>query len=55
MTVLALAVTGRGLVDPIEPVIRADDEGAPARPRGVRDAPRLRRPSVSASKRISTG
>ena len=27
MTVLALAVTGRGLVDPSEPVIRADDEG----------------------------
>ena len=27
MTVLALAVTGRGLVDPIEPVIRADDDG----------------------------
>ncbi len=27
MTVLALAVTGRGLVDPAEPVIRADDEG----------------------------
>jgi 4-amino-4-deoxychorismate lyase len=27
MTVLALAVTGRGLVDPVEPVIRADDEG----------------------------
>jgi 4-amino-4-deoxychorismate lyase len=25
--VLALAVTGRGLVDPTEPVIRADDEG----------------------------
>lgn len=27
MTILALAVTGRGLVDPTEPVIRADDEG----------------------------
>ena len=27
MTTLALAVTGRGLVDPTEPVIRADDEG----------------------------
>ena len=27
MTVLALAVTGRGLVDPMEPVIRADDDG----------------------------
>ncbi len=27
MTALALAVTGRGLVDPTEPVIRADDEG----------------------------
>jgi len=27
LTVLALAVTGRGLVDPTEPVIRADDEG----------------------------
>jgi 4-amino-4-deoxychorismate lyase len=27
VTVLALAVTGRGLVDPIEPVVRADDEG----------------------------
>ena len=27
LTVLALAVTGRGLVDPSEPVIRADDEG----------------------------
>jgi len=27
VTVLALAVTGRGLVDPTEPVIRADDEG----------------------------
>ena len=27
MSVLALAVTGRGLVDPSEPVIRADDEG----------------------------
>ena len=26
MTLLALAVTGRGLVDPDEPVIRADDE-----------------------------
>jgi 4-amino-4-deoxychorismate lyase len=26
LTVLALAVTGRGLVDPTEPVIRADDE-----------------------------
>lgn len=26
MTILALAVTGRGLVDPTEPVIRADDE-----------------------------
>ena len=26
MTVLALAVTGRGLVDPAEPVVRADDE-----------------------------
>jgi len=27
VSVLALAVTGRGLVDPSEPVIRADDEG----------------------------
>jgi len=27
VTVLALAVTGRGLVDPTEPVIRGDDEG----------------------------
>ena len=27
MNVLALAVTGRGLVDPTEPVIHADDEG----------------------------
>jgi 4-amino-4-deoxychorismate lyase len=27
VTVLALAVTGRGLVDPSEPIIRADDEG----------------------------
>jgi 4-amino-4-deoxychorismate lyase len=27
VTVLALAVTGRGLVDPTEPVVRADDEG----------------------------
>jgi branched-subunit amino acid aminotransferase/4-amino-4-deoxychorismate lyase len=27
VTVLALAVTGRGLVDPLEPVVRADDEG----------------------------
>ena len=27
MTILALAVTGRGLVDPAEPIIRADDEG----------------------------
>jgi 4-amino-4-deoxychorismate lyase len=27
MSVLALAVTGRGLVDPAEPVVRADDEG----------------------------
>jgi 4-amino-4-deoxychorismate lyase len=27
VTALALAVTGRGLVDPAEPVIRADDEG----------------------------
>jgi 4-amino-4-deoxychorismate lyase len=27
MTVLALAVTGRGIVDPTEPVVRADDEG----------------------------
>jgi 4-amino-4-deoxychorismate lyase len=27
MTVLALAVTGRGLVDPTEPIVRADDEG----------------------------
>jgi 4-amino-4-deoxychorismate lyase len=27
MRVLALAVTGRGLVDPTEPVVRADDEG----------------------------
>jgi 4-amino-4-deoxychorismate lyase len=27
VTVLALAVTGRGLVEPTEPVIRADDEG----------------------------
>ena len=27
VNVLALAVTGRGLVDPTEPVIRADDEG----------------------------
>jgi len=26
MSVLALAVTGRGLIDPAEPVIRADDE-----------------------------
>jgi 4-amino-4-deoxychorismate lyase len=26
MTLIALAVTGRGLVDPLEPVIRADDE-----------------------------
>ena len=26
MTLLALAVTGRGLVDPAEPVVRADDE-----------------------------
>lgn len=26
MTVLALAVTGRGIVDPTEPVVRADDE-----------------------------
>jgi len=26
VTILALAVTGRGLVDPTEPVIRADDE-----------------------------
>ncbi|MDH5332435.1 MAG: aminotransferase class IV [Thermoleophilia bacterium] len=27
MTVLAVAVSGRGLVDPAEPVLRADDEG----------------------------
>jgi 4-amino-4-deoxychorismate lyase len=27
VSVLALAVTGRGLVDPTEPVVRADDEG----------------------------
>ncbi|CAN5705318.1 aminodeoxychorismate lyase [soil metagenome] len=27
MSLLALAVSGRGLVDPVEPVIRADDEG----------------------------
>ncbi len=27
MSVLAVAVTGRGLVDPWEPVVRADDEG----------------------------
>ena len=27
MNVLALAVTGRGIVEPTEPVIRADDEG----------------------------
>jgi 4-amino-4-deoxychorismate lyase len=27
VSVLALAVTGRGIVDPSEPVIRADDEG----------------------------
>jgi 4-amino-4-deoxychorismate lyase len=27
VSVLALAVTGRGLVDPLEPVIHADDEG----------------------------
>ena len=27
MSVLALAVTGRGLVEPTDPVIRADDEG----------------------------
>jgi 4-amino-4-deoxychorismate lyase len=27
VSILALAVTGRGLVDPTEPVIRADDEG----------------------------
>jgi branched-subunit amino acid aminotransferase/4-amino-4-deoxychorismate lyase len=27
VNVLALAVTGRGLVDPLEPVVRADDEG----------------------------
>jgi branched-subunit amino acid aminotransferase/4-amino-4-deoxychorismate lyase len=27
MSVLALAVTGRGIVDPTEPVVRADDEG----------------------------
>ena len=26
MSVLALAVTGRGLVDPSEPVLRGDDE-----------------------------
>ena len=27
MSLLALAVTGRGVVDPAEPVVRADDEG----------------------------
>ena len=26
MSLLALAVTGRGLIDPTEPVVRADDE-----------------------------
>ena len=36
-SLLALAVTGRGLVDPGEPVLRADDEGF------TRGAPRSRR------------
>jgi branched-subunit amino acid aminotransferase/4-amino-4-deoxychorismate lyase len=45
MTPLALAVTGRGLVDPTEPVIRADDE-ALTRGRGVFETTRVygRRP-----------
>jgi 4-amino-4-deoxychorismate lyase len=45
MTPLALAVTGRGLVDPTEPVMRADDE-ALTRGRGVFETTRVyeRRP-----------
>ncbi|HXY17456.1 MAG TPA: aminotransferase class IV [Gaiellaceae bacterium] len=40
MTPLALAVTGRGLVDPAEPVLRADDE-ALTRGRGVFETTRV--------------
>ena len=43
---LAVAVSGRGLVDPGEPVLAAGRRGLHARPRRVRDDARLRRPAV---------
>ena len=48
MTLLAVAVAGRGLVDPDEPVFRADDEALLRGARRVRDDARLRRPAVPA-------
>ena len=54
MTLLAVAVAGRGLVDPAEPVFRGRRRGAPARRRRVRDAARLRRPAVPARATTST-
>ena len=54
MTVLALAVTGRGLVDPTEPVIRADDE-ALLRGRAAFETLASTAGGRSGSKRTSTG
>ena len=54
MTVLALAVTGRGLVDPTEPVIRADDEGL-LRGRAAFETLRVYGAARSGSKPTSTG
>ena len=49
MTLLAVAIAGRGLVDPAEPVFRRRRRGASSRRRRVRDDPRLRRPAVPRS------
>ena len=50
---LAVAVSGRGLVDPGEPVLARRRRGVHARPRGVRDDAGLRRPAVPARRSIS--
>ena len=58
LTLLAVVELGRGLVPVDAPVLHADDEGAAARPRGLRDAPRLRRhalPARRASRPASRG
>ena len=52
---LAVAVAGRGLVDPGRAGVRRRRRGAPARARGVRDDARLRRRGRSGSPSTSRG